>query len=147
MKKILPPTYFYICFFISAVFHFILPVKQIVFPPINYFGSILILAGSILNIWAGKLFKKHNTTVKPNEKASMLIDYGPFKFSRNPMYLGMALFLIGEGIFLGSLSSFFGVLIFLFVIEVFFIPAEEKLMEEIFGTDYKNYKTKVRRWI
>jgi protein-S-isoprenylcysteine O-methyltransferase Ste14 len=147
MKKIFPPTHFYIYLFISILLHFLLPVKQIIYSPATYFGWILIIAGSALNIWTDQLFKKHKTTVKPDEKPAKLIDYGPFKFSRNPMYLGMAAFLLGVGIFLGSITSFIGTIFFIIAMEFFFIPDEEKVMLEAFGEQYKNYKIKVRRWI
>ena len=127
--------------------HFLFPVKQIIHPPFIYLGWILIIIGSALNIWTDQIFKKSRTTVKPNEKPSKFIDYGHFSFSRNPMYLGMAAFLLGIGIFLGSIISFIGTVLFIIAMEIVFIPDEEKSMMEAFGADYENYKTKVRRWI
>jgi protein-S-isoprenylcysteine O-methyltransferase Ste14 len=147
MKKFFPPTHFYVYLFLSVLLHFLLPIKQIVYSPFTYFGWLLIIAGSILNIWADQLFKKNKTTVKPNQKPSSLIDYGPFSFSRNPMYFGMAAFLLGVGIFLGTLSSFTGTVLFIIVMEIFFIPDEEKAMRQAFGAEFENYKAKVRRWI
>lgn len=100
-----------------------------------------------MNIWADRLLKRHKTTVKPNEKPTALIDYGPFSFTRNPMYLGMAAFLLGVGIFLGTLSSFTGTILFIITVEFFFITDEEKAMHETFRAEFENHKVKVRRWI
>lgn len=147
MKKIFPPTHFYTYLLIAAVLHFILPIKQIIFSPYNFLGIILMVVGIILNMLADRIFKKLKTTVKPDQKPTTLINHGPFKISRNPMYLGMALFLAGEGILLGSVMSFVGVLLFVVAMENYFIPDEEKAMTEAFGEEYSSYKKKVRRWI
>lgn len=147
MKKNFPPTHFYSYLFLSVILHFILPLKQIIQTPYSYLGWVLILGGSGLNIWADQLFKKHKTTIKPNENPSKLIDYGPFRYSRNPMYLGMAAFLLGVGIFLGSITSFIGCILFIAAMDFYFIPDEEKSMLETFGAEYENYKVNVRRWI
>jgi protein-S-isoprenylcysteine O-methyltransferase Ste14 len=63
------------------------------------------------------------------------------------MYLGMAAFLFGVGIFLGTLSSFSGTVLFIIAMEIFFIPDEEKAMRQAFGAEFENYKSRVRRWI
>lgn len=147
MKKIFPPTHFYTYLIISVLLHYTFPIKQIINSPIYYLGIIFIVAGIILNILSDKIFKDQKTTVKPDQKPTSLIDYGPFRISRNPMYLGMFLFLLGTGIFLGSISSFIGAIFFIAAMELFFIPDEEKNMKEAFGEEFENYKKKVRRWI
>jgi protein-S-isoprenylcysteine O-methyltransferase Ste14 len=105
------------------------------------------VVGGILNIWTDQLFKKQNTTVKPDERPSTFIQTGPFKISRNPMYLGMTILLIGIGFVLGSVISFTGFVLFLVAMEVAFIPQEEINLQEKFGEEYLAYKKKVRRWI
>jgi protein-S-isoprenylcysteine O-methyltransferase Ste14 len=147
MKKIYPPTHFYTYLILSGIFHFFLPIKQIIYLPYIYLGIIPIIAGVILNLLADKIFKEQKTTVKPDQKPVVLIDYGPFRFSRNPMYLGMTLMLIGTGILLGSISSFIGAVIFISAMEFYFIPDEERTMLEAFGEEFEKYKRKVRRWI
>ena len=147
MIRIFPPTHFYIYLFLSVLLHFVFPVKQIIHPPFIYLGWILIIVGSAIDIWTDQIFKKYKTTVKPDQKPTKFIVHGPFGFSRNPMYLGMAAFLFGTGIFLGSISSFIGTILFIIAMELVFIPYEEKFMMETFGEEYKSYKAKVRRWI
>ena len=78
-----------------------------------------------MNLWADRIFKDQKTTVKPDEKPTSLIDYGPFKISRNPMYLGMAIILIGTGIILGSISSFSGFVLFILAMEFYFIQTKK----------------------
>ena len=147
MKKIMPPTYFFIFLMIAVLIHFVLPILQLINYPLNWSGLLFILAGGILNIWTDRLFKKNNTTVKPNETPTSLIKNGPFKFSRNPMYLGMEFLLIGVGLILGSVTSFVGAVLFPLTMELKFIRQEEKIMEEKFGDKFETYKKKVARWI
>ena len=143
----MPPTYFIILLLLSIGLHFLLPIKKIIFSPYNYSGIILIIFGIIMNIWADALFKKKKTTVKPHEIPNFLEISGPFKISRHPMYLGMLAILLGTSFFLGSLITFAFPVIFIILMEMIFIPAEEKNLKKVFGKEYSDYKKKVRRWI
>ncbi len=147
MKKTLPPTYFALCLAVAAVLHFLIPIKQIINYPLNFLGFLFFIVGGILNIWTDQLFKKHKTTVKPDEKPTPFIKTGPFKVSRNPMYLGMAILLAGVGFILGSIISFTGVLLFIAAMEIAFIPDEEKRLREQFGEEFDTYRKKVGRWL
>lgn len=147
MKKILPPTHFFIYLIVSVALHFTLPLIQIIKYPFNLIGFLFFIIGAGLNIWADQLLKKKNTTVKSFEKPAVLIQAGPFKISRNPMYLGMASLLLGAGFILGSVTSFIGIILFVFAMEIVFIPTEEKMLEEQFGEEYEAYKKKVGKWI
>jgi protein-S-isoprenylcysteine O-methyltransferase Ste14 len=108
---------------------------------------LLIGLGIGLNLWADKLFKKENTTVKPFLDPSALLSEGPFRFSRHPMYLGMVIALAGIAMVLGSLTAFLAPLAFFITMEIIFIPIEEKAMENIFGQKYLDYKKRVRQWL
>jgi protein-S-isoprenylcysteine O-methyltransferase Ste14 len=147
MKKVLPPTYFFLCLIISTLLFYTVPLTQIILYPFNLIGFLFFIVGAGLNIWTDQLLKKEKTTVKPFEKPTVLIQTGPFKFSRNPMYLGMALLLLGFGIILGSITSFIGMVLFVFIMESLFIPDEEKIQLELFGEEYTKYKMNVGRWI
>ena len=145
--KIMPPTYFMILLFLSIGFHFVLPIKKIIYAPYSYLGILLIFFGIAINIWADYIFKKRKTTVKTHKMPTHFETAGPFSITRHPMYLGMAAALFGVGIYLGSLITFLCPIIFIILMEALFIPAEEKNLEKIFGEKYLNYKRKVRRWI
>jgi len=146
-NKILPPTYFFISLIISVALHFTLPLLQIIKYPFNLIGILFFIIGAGLNIWADQMMKKHNTTVKPGEKPTVLIETGVFKISRNPMYLGMALLLLGAGFILGSVTSFVGVILFVAAMEIVFIPTEEKILQEQFDEEFEAYKKKVEKWL
>jgi protein-S-isoprenylcysteine O-methyltransferase Ste14 len=145
--EIQPPTYFAALLFLSAASHFIYPVRQVVEPPYVYLGLPLIVFGAALNLWADSLFKKGKTTVKPQEMPSKLVVSGPFRISRHPMYLGMAAILLGEAVFLGSLTTFAFPLTFAILMEALFISTEDVNLEKAFGKEYRDYKSRVRRWI
>jgi protein-S-isoprenylcysteine O-methyltransferase Ste14 len=146
-KKILPPIYFFLFLFLAIGLHFIFPVKKIIQAPYTYSGIALIVFGVVLNIWSDALFKKKKTTIKPFEDPTKLEVSGPFAISRNPMYLGMAIILLGTSVFLGSLIAFIFPIGFIIVMSVIFIPFEEQNLEKIFGKEYLDYKQKVRCWI
>lgn len=147
MKKIHPPTHLLIYIVVSVLMHFLYPLQQLIRLPYSLLGIILIAAGVVLNIWADGIFKKQKTTVKPFEKPNALIESGPYRLSRNPMYLGMVLILFGASFILGSVMSFIGPIFFIIAMERVFIPDEEKTMKENFEDNYLIYKRKVRKWI
>ncbi len=146
-SRINPPFYFLILFIAALGTYLIIDIKTLIYPPYSYGGVGLVLLGSIITIWSDYLFKKSGTTVKPYEKACFLNVSGPFRFSRNPMYLGFTVILLGEAIIIGSLLSFVFPLLFMMICKLLYIPIEEKFLEEIFGTDYTDYKRRVRRWL
>jgi protein-S-isoprenylcysteine O-methyltransferase Ste14 len=146
-KKILPPVYLLLFLLLAVGLHFIYPVKRIIRPPYTYSGIALIVLGVVFSFWAEALFKKKKTAIKPFEDPTKLEVSGPFVISRNPMYLGMAIILLGTSVLLGSLIAFISPIGFVIVMNVIFIPFEEQNLEKIFGKEYLDYKQKVRRWI
>ncbi len=147
MTKIMPPRIFIILLLASIAFHLLFPIFHIVQPPYNYSGVSLIIFGIIVNLWTDSLFKRHQTTVKPHNMPSRFIPTGPFRLSRHPMYLGMFSILLGSALILGSLSVLIFPVIFIIMIEKFYIPAEERNLKKKFNEEYLSYKKRVRRWI
>ena len=148
MRKIksIPPTYFYICFILNIALYFVLPKMRVIIFPYNFLGTIVIFFGVYFNIWAWFLFKKNNTPEK-FEKSTCIVKEGLYRFTRNPMYLGMVLILLGLSICLGNLICLISPIIFLIIISLIFIPYEEKKMQDTFGQEYLDYKNSVRRWL
>jgi protein-S-isoprenylcysteine O-methyltransferase Ste14 len=146
-SKIRPDIYFLAFLILSIVFHFVIPISKVLFPPYTYVGWVLIAGGPILIIGSDLLFKNTKTTVKPYEQPTQLLISGPFRISRHPMYLGMALVLLGVAIVHGTLLSFAFPVVFGLVMERLFIPIEEANLERVFGRQYLEYKQRVRRWI
>jgi protein-S-isoprenylcysteine O-methyltransferase Ste14 len=146
-KKLLPPTYLLIAIVVMAIFHFVLPMTQVI-PGLWRLIGFLPLAGGIgLNLMADGALHRANTTVKPFEASTTLITNGVFQISRHPMYLGFVLILIGLAVLLGSLTPYFVIPIFAILMDGVFIQVEERMLEEQFGPIWLTYKARVRRWI
>lgn len=105
--------------------------------------------GFSLDLAAVLLFHRADTTVSPTNpgSSSALVMGGVFRFSRNPMYLGLVLQLIGWGLWLGSLSPFLVPPLFALAITTLQIIPEEQALTEKFGDDYLRYRTSTRRWL
>lgn len=146
-RNINPPNYFLLSLIFVIAFHFFMPVVRLLIFPWNLFGLLPLAAGIYLNLAADQLLKKHHTTVKPMEKSSQLVTTGVFHISRNPMYLGMVLFLSGLSILLGSLSPWLIVIVFAIFLDRIFINFEEKNLQHTFEEKWLNYRNKVGRWI
>src|SRR5690242_5301769 len=97
-KPIYPPVFLAAALLAMVVAHFTLPVVELLRFPLTLIGLVPIAAGVVLNLVADRAFKRHGTTVKPFERSSTLMTTGVFGVSRNPMYLGMILLLVGVGL-------------------------------------------------
>lgn len=143
----LPPFYLFGGLAIMLVLHFFLPGIRIIPMPWDLAGAALMVAGLALTIVSAQAFHSADTPVRPFEESTALVTRGPFRLSRNPMYLGMVIALAGTAILLGTLTAWFVPPIFAVIIHHHFIIPEEKLMEQTFGEDYRAYRSRVRRWI
>ena len=111
-------------------------------------GAIILCALALGGVaWAWLFFRLSRTPVRPGRRATSLVMGGPYRFSRNPMYLGVALALAAVALWTGSWSMCIAPLIFLGFMSLVRIPHEERQLREIFGAAYLEYKAKVRRWI
>lgn len=146
-KQILPPRFFMSALVLVLIIHFIIPRVELIPYPWNWLGLLPAAFGIWLNLAADGLFKKAETTVKPFEKSSALVDKGPFAITRNPMYVGMLAIVLGECVVLGSALPFAIPVALFFIFRNYYIIIEEKMLEEKFGSDFLNYRKKVRRWL
>ncbi len=144
--KILPPHVAIISLIIIIFLHYLMPTPLIQ-GPYNYFGILFFAAGLLFLFLSFGIFKRKETPILPGQKPTALVIEGPYKFTRNPMYLGVTTALLGVAIFLGDILAFLAPIIFFIFVSIRFIPREEKLMESLFGKKYLDYKKKVRRWI
>lgn len=143
----MPTTWFLLLLAIIIDVQLIIPDKRIIPFPYNQLGWLFIIAGVLLNLWTDNLFKKYHTTVKPYLKPSHLILTGPFHISRNPMYLRMLSILMGTAILFKSIFLFIPALLYVLIMNIFYIKNEETCLREQFGDEFSTYKRKVRQWI
>lgn len=106
-------------------------------------------AGFLIDLVSVAAFVRARTTVNPlaPDKTSALVISGLYRFSRNPMYLGMLMILLGWGLYLGDALAFPPAGLFIILIEFLQLRPEERALEEKFGDDFRAYKKRVRRWI
>ena len=114
---------------------------------IHFSGAAFLSTGGILAAWSLLIFHRARTTTVPGKNSARLITTGPYRFSRNPMYISLTLAYLGEA---GLLVQFWPVLflpIVLIYINRIVIPLEEKILLADFGDSYSPYCRRVRRWM
>jgi len=148
MKNKIPPPivtlFFGLCIYFSQEYF---PESNLEF--LTIFSYIFFFSGFSILILAVSLFKKQNTTINPIkiENASSLITSGVFEYSRNPMYLGMVMILLGIALMFNFIGGILFTLLFAIYITKYQIRPEEEVMERLFGGDYLKYKNSVRVWL
>ena len=110
-------------------------------------GHGVIILGIVLMGVSFVMFQKHKTSVVPKRTPKNIITSGPYKYSRNPIYVADAIILIGYILTLGSVISFLLVPVFTWVIRTRFINGEEAGIRAEFGQSYDDYCQQTRRWI
>lgn len=143
----MPTTWLLIAIMVMLPLHFLFPVMLMIPRLWNLFGLIPVFLGVAMNLSADRIFHQVQTTVKPFEESSVLITNGIFRISRNPMYLGFVLILIGIAIFLRSLTPYLVIFAFTILIYRIYIRIEERMLAEKFGVTWEAYKAKTRRWL
>ena len=126
-----------------------LPGGQIVFGMQLPVAVAFAVAGVALVVTSMLAFRRASTTVDPfhPDEASNLVVNGVFQFSRNPMYVSLALVLIGWAVWLGSVFNIVVFVFFVSYITIFQIKPEEEALKKVFGESFVQYCSKVRRWI
>ena len=117
--------------------------------PERYWVGGLIVAGAFIGIgsWSFILFRRTGQSVQPRKPTPQIVERGPFRVSRNPMYLQMVLICVGIAIILWNVWVLVLTLICAWVLQKFAIAPEETYLETKFGDAYLAYKRRVRRWI
>ncbi len=142
-----PPVYMLAAAGAMVLLDRIAPRPRIVPRPLRGLGVLGILAGLGLAGWATSQFRRSGTSVLPFEPPRVLVTGGPFRFTRNPIYLGMAVALGGIGILLRSLAPLLVVPVFLGLLTGRVIRREERALERTFGEAWQQYKASVPRWL
>lgn len=114
-----------------------------------WLALLVVLAGAAVCLAGVASFRRARTTVNPlkPESASSLVVAGIYRHTRNPMYLGFAIILLGWCVFLGSALAVLGVAAFVLYIGRFQIRPEERALHELFGAEFEAFCGRVRRWV
>jgi len=114
---------------------------------VYFLGMVILTAGIVLPIWAAVQFRRYATSIRPDRGSSQLLVSGPFAFTRNPIYLGEILILIGAGMGFNRLWFVLAAPPFTHAVRRLAIEPEEAYLERRFGVAYIDYKARVRRWL
>ncbi len=127
----------------------LLPVLGFTLPLRGALAVVFALAGLALVVACALQFRRAGTTVNPMRPAgaTRLVDDGFYRFSRNPIYLGDALILVGWGLWLANVASLASIAVFVAYLNRFQIEPEERALRAAFGAEFEAYREKVRRWI
>lgn len=109
-------------------------------------GGVVIVAGLALLVVAGGLFKKAGTDLIPFRNVTALVTDGVYRFTRNPMYLGMALVLLGTALTVGAATALLVPVVFAVIIEFRYVRPEEAILRAQFPDQFAAYSRHVRRW-
>jgi protein-S-isoprenylcysteine O-methyltransferase Ste14 len=110
-------------------------------------GVLVMLAGFAWIAWAWWYFRRAGTPIAPTAQPVMLVDEGPYRFGRNPMYVGIVVTMLGLGLAAGVPFMAIAALNFVVIVGTVHIPFEEAQMQRTFGGWYSDYAASVRRWI
>jgi protein-S-isoprenylcysteine O-methyltransferase Ste14 len=147
VRRVLPPVWLALCIVTGYALNRLLPIAHLFSEPWKYGGAILILLGGVMAATAANLFRRADTPVIPFHPSTVLVTTGWYRFTRNPMYLGMVLVACGVAIVQGSVGAWLPVPVFIAILQLRFIRGEEEFLEGIFGEDYRLFKVRVRRWL
>ena len=149
MLRLPPPIWTMIFLALAAAASWALGMPPIGWPPHHVIvGMIIFFAGWILPVWAFRLFSHEGTEVDPVSEANrVLVVRGPYRLTRNPMYLGLIVVSLGMAILVGSWPMLAAPLAVFAVANFVHIPFEEAKMRRQFGEAYDAYVRRVRRWV
>jgi protein-S-isoprenylcysteine O-methyltransferase Ste14 len=150
MEKLLkyrpPRIAAFLMVFSAAIWNFS-PAQTILYIPHKLIGSICIISGFTIMMWAWFQFQKVKTAVCPTAKTTAIVINGAYRICRNPMYLGMLFMLTGIAFFMGEVQAVFAPVAFFIIMDKVFIPYEEEKLLKGYENHYAEYMKRTRRWL
>lgn len=147
MKLVSPPVVVLVAVFAMIIGNLFIPLAELIPPSYSGIGYLVILCGIGITAWTVYVMKPGSNDIHYGSLPRKLITSGPFRYSRNPIYLGMICICLGIAVVLGTLSPFIILVVEWFVFNYILIPPEERMLTETLGERYVQYKNKVRRWL
>ena len=147
--KIPPVVVFFVCLASMFGIYYLMPDFSYDFTFRKTLSRVFLAIGALLGIIGIVAFRQHQTTVDPThpDKASHLVTTGVYRYTRNPMYLGMLLVLVGGAIRIGNPLCLLSLILFVGYMTQFQIKPEERALQKHFGESYSEYVKNVRRWL
>lgn len=124
-----------------------LPLPQPTSTTFTITAWVLFGLALVLLLWSLSTLRKFNTTVLPHRASHHLVTSGPFRLSRNPIYLGFLLLVLASGLATGNIWTLLTTPLIMWLLSRYAIGPEEHHLRTVFADDYRDYAAKVRRWI
>jgi protein-S-isoprenylcysteine O-methyltransferase Ste14 len=147
LSRMLPPRLFLLLAAVTGLFGTLVPGWRRTGPPTALLGAVLVLAGLALSVAGSRTFARIGTNIKTFDDPTALVTTGLYARTRNPMYLGFTVALLGEAVLVGAITALVGPLGFFLAAQWHYIPFEEKRMRAVFGSAFGDYASRVRRWL
>ena len=149
LAVVIPPPIWALLFAVLAwALHWSLGMMPVGLLEHSFLGILLIATGVACAAWGRLAFARAGAEIRPASPVnSLVVTEGPFRFTRNPMYLGLTVILLGIAFIVGTLPFFVAALVFFVWVNLISIPFEEQKMERQHGKAWHAYAGKVRRWI
>jgi protein-S-isoprenylcysteine O-methyltransferase Ste14 len=116
-------------------------------PCLTLVGGIVLGVGAAIAGWGLLTFRLARTTTVPGETSSQMVTWGPYRYTRNPMYLGLTIAYLGEAVLLRQIWPVLLLPLVIAYIHWVVIPLEESKLHDAFGEQYDRYQSRVRRWV
>ena len=116
-------------------------------PYLDFAGGFVLGVGAAIAGWGLVTFWKAKTTTVPGKTSSQMVTWGPYRFTRNPMYVGLTIAYLGEALLLRQLWPVVLLPLVIAYVHWIVIPLEESKIQEAFGDQYEQYRARVGRWI
>jgi protein-S-isoprenylcysteine O-methyltransferase Ste14 len=142
-----PPKIAQLLVLTAALLHWATPPGHLHIYANQLLGIIVGTGGFAIMMWGWWLFRKFGTAICPTAKSQHLVTSGIYRFTRNPMYLGLVGMLLAIAIVVGTVPFYLAAVAYFVVINHVFCPYEESKLAETFGDGYRSYKNNVRRWV
>lgn len=144
---IFPPLLFAICVALGGALHFVWPVRVLAPLPARITGAVLIGVAGGFALWAVRTMKCAGTNVRPDEPTLAIVSSGPYRLSRNPMYVSLCLVHVGIALVIDGLAPLLFVVPLALTLHFGVIKREERYLAAKFGGPYLAYQHRVRRWL
>jgi protein-S-isoprenylcysteine O-methyltransferase Ste14 len=145
---VFPPLLFAGSLVLGMVLHFLVPLGvHLAAMPARAAGVVLLIGGALLARWGEKTLHRAGTNVNPGKPTTAIVVDGPFRYSRNPLYLAVTAGYSGISLLLPALWPLLLLIPVLVVLQWGVVAREERYLDRKFGDPYRVYRTQVRRWL
>lgn len=144
---VLPPVLYASALSVGLLLHFLMPHQPLTPWIARPAGALLIVAGAALGVWGERTMHHGGTNVSPKKPALTMVSAGPFRFTRNPLYLSLIGLYSGVTLLVDALWPLLLLVPAVLITHYGIILREERYLEAKFGDAYRAYKQQVRRWL